>query len=184
MASVNHTRTHCVNQMGKTHSKPLAARHGRGRAWARHVMCESAFIRCISVARVYRVIYLMNIVRHFLSFPLPYSRDPIFRTPTRAPEWQQEVIKCIRHIKRGPCKNTRHLIGVTYHSVVVPSPRLECPWPSYRCLSSFLSTRIANAENDFMISALSSHPYFIWQISCVTSRDYFAARFGCRLSEL
>jgi hypothetical protein len=29
--------------MGKTHSKPLAARHGRGTAWARHVMCESAF---------------------------------------------------------------------------------------------------------------------------------------------
>jgi hypothetical protein len=29
--------------MGKTHSKPLAARHGRGTAWARQVMCESAF---------------------------------------------------------------------------------------------------------------------------------------------
>jgi len=28
--------------MGKTHSKPLVARHGRGTAWARHVMCESA----------------------------------------------------------------------------------------------------------------------------------------------
>ena len=36
MASVNQTRPHCVNQMGKTHSKPLAARHGRGTAWARH----------------------------------------------------------------------------------------------------------------------------------------------------
>ena len=39
MASVNPTRPHCVNQMGKTHSKPLAARHGRGTAWARHAMC-------------------------------------------------------------------------------------------------------------------------------------------------
>ena len=36
MASVNQTRPHCVNQMGKTHSKPLAARHGRESAWARH----------------------------------------------------------------------------------------------------------------------------------------------------
>ena len=36
MASVNQTRPRCVNQMGKTHSKPLAARHGRGTAWARH----------------------------------------------------------------------------------------------------------------------------------------------------
>jgi len=32
MASVNQTRPHCVNQMEKTHSKPLAARHGRGTA--------------------------------------------------------------------------------------------------------------------------------------------------------
>jgi hypothetical protein len=36
MASVNQTRPHCVNQMGKTHSKPFAARHGRGIAWAQH----------------------------------------------------------------------------------------------------------------------------------------------------
>jgi hypothetical protein len=32
MASVNQTRPHCVNQMGKTRSKPLAVRHGRGTA--------------------------------------------------------------------------------------------------------------------------------------------------------
>ena len=32
MASVNQTRSHCVNQMVKAHSKPLAARHGRGTA--------------------------------------------------------------------------------------------------------------------------------------------------------
>ena len=43
MASVNQTLPHCVNQMGKTHPKPLAARHGKGTAWARHAMCESAF---------------------------------------------------------------------------------------------------------------------------------------------
>ena len=43
MASVNQTWPQCVNQMGKTHSKPLAARHGRGTAWAWHAMCESAF---------------------------------------------------------------------------------------------------------------------------------------------
>ena len=35
MANVNQTCPHCVNQMGKTHSKPLAARHDRGTAWAR-----------------------------------------------------------------------------------------------------------------------------------------------------
>jgi hypothetical protein len=42
---MNQTRPHCVNQMVKTHSKPLAARHGRGTAWARHAMCESALKR-------------------------------------------------------------------------------------------------------------------------------------------
>ena len=36
IASVYQTWPHCVNQMGKTHSKPLEARHGRGTAWARH----------------------------------------------------------------------------------------------------------------------------------------------------
>ena len=36
MASVNQTRPHCVNQMGKTYSKLLMAQHGRGTAWARH----------------------------------------------------------------------------------------------------------------------------------------------------
>jgi hypothetical protein len=36
MACVNQTRPHSVNQMGKTQCKPLAARHGRGTAWARH----------------------------------------------------------------------------------------------------------------------------------------------------
>ena len=36
MVNVNQTQPHCVNQMGKTHSKPLAARRGRGTAWARH----------------------------------------------------------------------------------------------------------------------------------------------------
>jgi hypothetical protein len=36
IVSVNQIWPHCVNQMGKTHSKPLATRHGRGRELARH----------------------------------------------------------------------------------------------------------------------------------------------------
>jgi len=42
MASANQTRPHYVNQVGKTHSKHLASRHGRGTAWELHAMCESA----------------------------------------------------------------------------------------------------------------------------------------------
>jgi hypothetical protein len=46
MVCVNQTRPHCVlvNQVGKTQSKPLATRHSRETAWARHAMCELAFI--------------------------------------------------------------------------------------------------------------------------------------------
>jgi hypothetical protein len=33
MVCVNQTRPHCVNQMGKTQSKSLEERHGRGTAW-------------------------------------------------------------------------------------------------------------------------------------------------------
>jgi hypothetical protein len=33
MVCVNQTRPHCINQMGKTQSKPFAERHGRGTAW-------------------------------------------------------------------------------------------------------------------------------------------------------
>jgi hypothetical protein len=36
VACVNRKRPHCVNQMEKTKSKPLAARLDRGTAWARH----------------------------------------------------------------------------------------------------------------------------------------------------
>ena len=56
MTSVYQTLPHCVNQMGKTHSKPLAARHGRGTAWARHAMCESALIASYLTGRYQKVI--------------------------------------------------------------------------------------------------------------------------------
>jgi hypothetical protein len=42
MACVNQTRSHSVNQMGKTQSKPLAAWYGRGTTWERHGICELA----------------------------------------------------------------------------------------------------------------------------------------------
>jgi hypothetical protein len=32
LTCVNQTRSHCVNQIGNTQSKPLAARHGNGMA--------------------------------------------------------------------------------------------------------------------------------------------------------
>ena len=57
MASVNQTRPHCVNQMGKTHSKPLAARHGRGTEWARHGNC----ILCVNRPLLYILVHIGNV---------------------------------------------------------------------------------------------------------------------------
>lgn len=39
----------CVNQMDKTQSKPLSTRHGRGTVWARHIMCELAFTKLLTL---------------------------------------------------------------------------------------------------------------------------------------
>ena len=61
LASVNQTRSHCVDQMGKTHSKHLAARHGRGTAWARHAMCESAFM-------ITRIIFFISFLLYHQSY--------------------------------------------------------------------------------------------------------------------
>ena len=64
MASVSKARPHCVNQMGKTHSKPLAARHGRGTPRARHAVCESAFS-----VQAMQTKYLLQ-YNHFIIIPI------------------------------------------------------------------------------------------------------------------
>jgi hypothetical protein len=74
MASVNQTRPHCVNQMGKTNSKPLAARHGTGTAWARHrhgMLCVnrplSAWERLSAASRSCRNFRWRNAAVHFIT---------------------------------------------------------------------------------------------------------------------
>jgi hypothetical protein len=71
MASVNQTRPHCVNQMGKTHSKPLAARHCRETAWAQHgngMLSVNRPLECIvfTCSRIYR--YLRIPIVYYMSF--------------------------------------------------------------------------------------------------------------------
>jgi hypothetical protein len=52
MASVNQTRPHCVIQMGKTHPKPLAARHGHS------TLCVNWPSRSVTVGYVVKANYL------------------------------------------------------------------------------------------------------------------------------
>jgi hypothetical protein len=51
MPRVSQTRPQCINQIGKPQSKHLAARHGRGRTWARHGMYELGFTLLFLVAQ-------------------------------------------------------------------------------------------------------------------------------------
>jgi len=54
MASVNETRPHCVDQMGKTHSKPLAARHA-GERDGRGMLCVNPPLEVNTTSIYYQV---------------------------------------------------------------------------------------------------------------------------------
>ena len=71
MASVNQTRPHCVNQMGKTHSKLLAARHGRGTAWARlgnAMLCVNQPLKKLLKLHKCKALILSHMVGKFHGF--------------------------------------------------------------------------------------------------------------------
>jgi hypothetical protein len=74
MACVNQTRPHCVNQMRKTQSKPLMARHGTARqgngmsaAWERHGVCELVFR--VLLDQVFHLL-LLHICKTFSCTPI------------------------------------------------------------------------------------------------------------------
>jgi hypothetical protein len=75
---MNQTRPHCVNQMGKTHSKPVAARHGRATAWARHAMCESASRRSTNITNT--TLYAQRIDPYLISYLFMGLRYPLPRS--------------------------------------------------------------------------------------------------------
>ena len=80
MANVNQTRPHCVNQMGKTHSNPLAAAHGRVTAWALHAMCESAFT-CLCTVEEGGSSFLRNVAAHLARLsPAKEANDRHYRS--------------------------------------------------------------------------------------------------------
>ena len=106
MASVNQTRPHCVNQMGKIHSKPLAARHGMGPAWARHAMCESAFtwlqivmtpiqteLLCWCIGWRYDLLRILRIMIRAGNYSIWRTPHPSPMLPTRTPTWTDIKVK-------------------------------------------------------------------------------------------
>jgi hypothetical protein len=57
MGCVNQTRPYCVNQTGKTQSKPSAVWHRRRMAWDQYGMCE------LALTGLYRLLFDFNL--HF-----------------------------------------------------------------------------------------------------------------------
>jgi len=68
MAIVNQTRPHCVNQMGETHSKPLAVRHGMGTAC--YVWIGLYRARMLTIA-LPRIRHWTLTSKHFIHYSLP-----------------------------------------------------------------------------------------------------------------
>ena len=68
MTSVNETRPHCVNQMCRTHYKPLAARHGRGTAWAR----RGNGMLCVNRPYLYSNLCIHGMHRATVNLPSTY----------------------------------------------------------------------------------------------------------------
>jgi hypothetical protein len=84
VACVNQTQPHCVNQMGKTQSKHIAARHGRRMAWERHGMCELDFTRLLASVTQFRYLSL-NLQQTYPCLRWnsnPQSQKTIGRRPT------------------------------------------------------------------------------------------------------
>jgi hypothetical protein len=99
MASVNQTRPHCVNQMGKTHSEPLEARHGRETAWARHAMRKSAFSAAQQVINL--CIRCSN--HHHSPTALPPRKDPGWMGPERSGRSNgKKKLRPCRELNLGP----------------------------------------------------------------------------------
>jgi len=78
----------------------LTARHGRGTAWARHAMCESAFKvfstfrTCrLHFRRVWRKNYWHNLARYsFAPFSVPQSTNTrLFTSRTHDTHWTDQV---------------------------------------------------------------------------------------------
>jgi hypothetical protein len=80
MACLNQTWPHCVNQMGKTQSKSLAARHG---------MCKSAFSATVSIFSVSAS--SAHSILKFQSSSLPFHN--IRGVSKKFSEWYQKTNK-------------------------------------------------------------------------------------------
>jgi len=107
---VNQTRPHCVNKLGKTHSKPLAARHGRGTAWERHAVCESAFMHHICTLYSHELSGYASLCCDVLQF-----RECPSSVTVRSVDWQFATDLSDQHI--GPIfkdqiiqKDTKRLV--------------------------------------------------------------------------
>ena len=125
--------------MGKTHSKPLAARHGMGTAWARHAMCESAFLILIPITTGLQYQYKL----------------PLYSIPNKS----RNLLTVLgKHVQRLPFQNA--IFNVTLrHGLSVPQ----------RVRRHFLhfSYTFNGSSRSVLIAARFFQPWFYHLISIV-----------------
>jgi hypothetical protein len=96
MACVNQTRPHCVNQMGKTRSKPLATRHGGGIGTAWHVWIspkwqQSIVYKNVSTEKCKRA-YDMSL--DLIKMPC-FNYQPVFAVKKQLHKGQYEFLTAV-----------------------------------------------------------------------------------------
>jgi hypothetical protein len=96
MASVNQTQPHCLNQMGKTHSKPLPPRHGRGTACYVWICLKCACLRATPCGQI-EAVWFKKLQQGY-SIPLEQQAgdlfSPVFYTERYIPHvrrWQSQM---------------------------------------------------------------------------------------------
>jgi hypothetical protein len=156
MASVNQTRPHCVNQMGKTHSKPLAPRHGRGMLCVNQLnqlrhrgtpVLADTHLYWLSVAAAFTCCNFP--LRHML---LVLSRN-FFRTASTA--------KLHNHVNQEPalCCCYRYCCCYCYCWTCFYVVITFCPFMSQNILYG-LQQSIAAAEVQHLYTAVKNYPNF------------------------
>jgi hypothetical protein len=137
--------------MGKTHAKPLAARHGRGTARAQHghgMLCESALIVCglLFVLQAVRQIWLVanpdlpshcnfTIPTHY--FPFNHFGIHAIQTVTLTIARSSETPKHTPTTRRISPKDYHKLINIRRKNLKIYTPNLHLPFPKIKKASFF-----------------------------------------------
>ena len=163
MASVNQTRPHRVNQMGKTHSKALAAWHVWGTAWARHDMCETALglhAHAYTAYYFYSLLSWCQVYNEWPSIPGLFSRT-IAQSGCALNPWAFHTAsearrRAFRFGEVLGCK-TNESKELAEFLRTVPTQQLV------EILSKAMSAEVRESKSILLLGGLNFRPFFIYR---------------------